>query len=129
MRTQPRSNSANWILGHITSVRHGVLGRLGENLTADERFKQYRRGSDGDPAQPIPFDELLALYDRMQPLLIARLQSLTDEQLTTKAGFGTPAGPDATLGSALASLVFHESYHVGQLGVARRLLGKAGAIK
>lgn len=129
VRPQPGGNSANWILGHITSVRQGVVNRLGDALPVDERLKQYRRGSEGDVAQPIPFHELVALYDRLHPLLIARLQNLTEAELVAKSPMPTPAGPDASLGAALSSLVFHESYHVGQLGVARRLLGKSCAIK
>ncbi len=129
VRPQAGGNSANWILGHITSVRQGVVNKLGDALPADERLKQYRRGSDGDVVQPIPFHELLALYDRLQPLLIAGLQNLSDEQLTAKSPISTPAGPEASLGAALTTLVFHESYHAGQLGVARRLLGKPCAIK
>jgi uncharacterized damage-inducible protein DinB len=129
VRHRPGANSANWILGHITWVRQAILRTLGENLIADDRLQQYRRGSDGDVADPIPFMHLLALFDRFQPLLESRLQNLTDANLTAKSAIRSPAGADANLGAALASLVFHESYHVGQLGVARRLLGKPGAIK
>ncbi len=124
----PGGNSANWILGHITWSRQGVLMFLGEPLTADERLKQYKRGSDGTLQSAVPLQELIEIYDRLQPLFMARLQRLTDAELNAKTAMRTPAGADATLGAALASLVFHESYHVGQLGIARRLAGKSGAI-
>ncbi|HSP16500.1 MAG TPA: DinB family protein [Thermoanaerobaculia bacterium] len=128
LRPQPGGNCANWILGHITWVRHAVLIALGEPLPADDRLTQYCRGSDGGMDIALPLQELMESYDRLQPLFVSRLQRLTDAELTAKGTLRrTPAGPDATLGAALSSLVFHESYHVGQLGVARRLLGKAGA--
>jgi uncharacterized damage-inducible protein DinB len=129
-RPDPGGNSVNWILGHITCVRHAVLHGLGETVAPNEKLAQYRRGSSGEPADPLPLADLIALFDELQPMFVATLQKLSESDL---AGTGrltrTPAGRDATLGNALASLVFHESYHVGQLGVARRLLGKEGAIK
>ena len=36
--------------------------------------------------------------------------------------------PDDTVGSQLATFVFHECYHVGQTGVLRRVVGKSGVI-
>jgi len=33
-----------------------------------------------------------------------------------------------TVAEALTILGFHEAYHVGQLGIQRRLIGKDGAI-
>jgi hypothetical protein len=32
------------------------------------------------------------------------------------------------IGTLLASIAFHEAYHLGQTGLSRRLLGKPGAL-
>lgn len=129
LRPVPGGNSANWVPGHIVSARSNLLKRLGESpLLDDETTTQYRRGSDGNIPTPLPVSELLATLDRSQPLFTAAMRRFSDEQLASKAPFSSPAGDDATLAEALAAMVCHESYHVGQLGLLRRVCGKKGAI-
>ncbi len=129
LRPQPAGNSANWIVGHIVASRSRLLTALGETgVLADERIAPYRRGSDGGVETGLPLQDLVDAFERSQPLLIARLQRMTDAELEAKSPISSPAGPDATFGAALSAMVFHEAYHVGQLGIARRLIGKHGAI-
>lgn len=126
---QPAGNSANWVLGHILASRSGLLKNLGgQPLLDDDAVQQYRRGSDGNVPNPLQVEELIALLDKSQPLLLAGLKRIPENALAQKAPFNSPAGPDATFADALAAMVFHESYHVGQLGLLRRAIGKKGAI-
>ena len=128
-RPEPGGNSVNWVLGHLVSSRSRLLSRFGEQAVLDEASTtSYARGSDGNVEHGVALEELLAALDRSQPLLVERLRRFTDEELTAKAPFSSPAGPDATLGQALAAMAFHEAYHAGQLGILRRFTGKAGAI-
>ena len=128
-RPQPGGNSTNWIVGHIVASRSRVLAALGEaNVLADESIATYRRGSDGNVEAGLPLNDLIDAFDRSQPILVARLRRLTEAELAAKSPVPTPAGPDANLGAALSALTFHEAYHIGQLGIARRLIGKTGAI-
>ncbi|MBU1676531.1 DinB family protein, partial [bacterium] len=55
--------------------------------------------------------------------------SLTEDRLDEPAPFSPGNDETETVGSLLAGLAFHESYHCGQLGLLRRLLGKDGVIK
>lgn len=128
-RPQPGGNSLNWIIGHIIASRSGLLTQLGENpLFDDETRAQYRRGSDGDVKNAVRLEDLMATFDRSQPILTTAIERLSEERIAAKAGFGSPAGPDATLAQAISAMIFHESYHCGQLGLLRRVLGKKGAI-
>jgi uncharacterized damage-inducible protein DinB len=128
-RPDAGGNSANWVLGHLVASRNGLLKRFtGQALLDDAVTAPYARGSKGEIGQGVPIEELLATLDRSQPLLVDRLRKFSEEELAAKAPFGSPAGPDASLGDALAAMAFHEAYHVGQLGVLRRLAGKTGAI-
>lgn len=129
IRPQPGGNSINWVVGHIVAGRNRLLTILGEqSLLSPEAIEGYRRGADGNLTNPLPLGDLIATFDRSQPMFVSRLQALSEEQLTAKAPFPSPAGADAPLGAALSTLVMHEGYHVGQLGVLRRLAGKGGAI-
>ena len=125
----PGGNSANWVLGHVVATRSGLLKNLGEQpLLDDETREQYRRGSDGNVPNPLPLAKLFDAFDRSQSLLVSKLKSIPEAKLAEKSPFSSPAGPDASLAEALAAMVFHESYHSGQLGLLRRVCGKKGAI-
>jgi uncharacterized damage-inducible protein DinB len=129
LRPEAGCNSANWVVGHIVSARSSILRALGEEkIFPDEQVAMYRRGSDGSVEHGVPLADLLEALDRSQPILLARLQRATEAELNAKSPMSSPAGPDATLGAAVAAMAFHEAYHVGQLGVLRRLMGKPGAI-
>ena len=128
-RPDAGANSANWVLGHLLTSRNGLLKRFtGQALLDESVTAPYARGSKGEIGSGVPIGELLATLDRSQPLLVDRLKRFTEEELAAKAQFGSPAGPDASLADAIAAMAFHEAYHVGQLGVLRRLVGKTGAI-
>ena len=129
LHPQPAGNSANWVLGHILASRSGLLKNLGEQpLLDDASVQQYRRGSDGNVPNPLPLEDLLAALDKSQPLMIAGMKRIPGAALVAKAPFNSPAGAEASYADALAAMVFHESYHVGQLGLLRRVCGKKGAI-
>lgn len=129
IRRPDAGNCTNWIVGHIVASRSRLLTALGETgVLPDERITPYRRGSDGSVEMGLSLQDLVDALDRSQPLLIARLQRMTEAELGVKSPISSPAGPDATFGAALSAMVFHEAYHVGQLGIARRLIGKSGAI-
>jgi len=125
----PAGNSPNWVLGHIVATRSGLLKNLGETpLLDDAAIQQYRRGSDGNVPAPLPLVKLFEALDKSQMMLVSKLKAIPEAKLAEKSPFGSPAGPDASLAEALAAMVFHESYHSGQLGVLRRVCGKQGAI-
>lgn len=127
----PGGSKLNWVLGHIVNTRNDVVALLGkESPFAKDRFAQY----DGNPSRPwdagkaIRFDELLEAYNSLQKPIMAGLQSTSSKQLSDKAPFSPTNNPDETFGSLLATLSFHEAYHVGQTGVLRRIAGKPGVL-
>ena len=122
---QLAGNCLNWVLGHVVATRNTVTEALGEPPIWDAaEALPYARGARPplrhDAARPLP--EILAALDRAQQIVDRRLRELSDADLQK------PLAGDKTLGEWLAALSFHESYHVGQCGLLRRLLGKAGAI-
>jgi uncharacterized damage-inducible protein DinB len=120
-------NCINWIVGHLLSTRDGSHALLGLDPAwpvSRGASDLYRRGSSGAPAdRAVPLSELREALRRSQTAVIAALEQISPERLAERAS------ETMTVGERLAFLGFHESYHVGQTGLLRRVLGKGGAIK
>lgn len=132
VQPEPGGNCVNWVAGHIVSSRAGILKVLGqESPYPPEKYKRYMRGSDPitKPRGTVPLTEIQADFASTRDALAAGLAALTAESLAEKAPFSPANNEQETVGSLLAGLVFHESYHTGQLGVLRRLAGKEGGLK
>jgi hypothetical protein len=71
----------------------------------------------------------MADFSATRKILMTGLVALTAEKLEAPAPFSPSNDQEETIGSLLAGLLFHESYHIGQLGLLRRLVGKDGIIK
>jgi len=108
-------NSVNWILGHIVFIRNSVLAQLGLPPIADESMKEiYARGViHPDLKKAVLLDTLKKMYLDSQPGIIEGLEKIKEEEALEK----------------LTNLGFHEAYHLGQIGLLRKMLGKEGAIK
>jgi hypothetical protein len=84
--------------------------------------------SPGRVAEARPFESLLADLVRSQERLKAGLSRITPEELAAEGLPGVPGGV-TTVGTQLAFFNFHESYHAGQMGILRRLIGLSGAMQ
>ena len=73
-------------------------------------------------------EELRRRFHALGPAIASALAKATPKQLSEKAAFSPTANPTETVGTLLASIAFHEAYHLGQTGLSRRLLGKPGAL-
>jgi uncharacterized damage-inducible protein DinB len=124
IQPSPGGNSLNWVLGHLVATRNLVMQTLGEPVVwSNEEAAPYERGAkparDGSYARRL--EDLVAALDRSQPVVMARVRTLSADDLARPSRMGT-------VGDFLTMLCFHEAYHVGQFGLLRRLLGKDGAI-
>lgn len=117
-------NCINWVSGHIVTTRNLMMKLIGENPAwGEDKTALYQRGAKplthADKA--IPLAEMLNDLRNSQVVLIKKLKKMTIEELEAPA-------EDSTVFEQLAFLQFHETYHAGQLGLLRRLIGKPGAI-
>jgi hypothetical protein len=96
-----------------------------------EDFEPYddRTGVPFSRENALDFDELRRRFAAMQEPLIRAINGMTSEIMAMKPPRPFTGDPNETVGSNLATLVFHECYHVGQTGVLRRVVGKPGVIK
>ncbi|MCB2199229.1 DinB family protein [bacterium] len=125
-RPEPAGNSINWLVGHLLLTRVMMLSftpfeekKLGEGLEI------YNRGADAaySPDELMSLDELKERFATTQEKLQEWMHGLKEEELKVQVR------EDNTLEERLLFLNFHESYHVGQIGLLRRLVGRPGAIK
>ena len=125
----PSGNTMNWIVGHVVRTRNQALGLLGEKPPfEDEDFAAYGAGGSNG-RKTLTLDELKRRFDTLGPILDSALKRSSPNQLSATAPFSPTANPNETVGTLLASIAFHEAYHLGQTGLSRRLLGKPGALR
>jgi hypothetical protein len=131
---------------NLSSELHGIYGTKGVCLICQRDFKYATTnafegfgvlhdqdftayGPDPfDPERALPLSELKRRFDALGPALTHTLEKTTAEQLAAPAPFSPTSNPNETVGTLLASIAFHEAYHLGQTGLSRRLLGKPGAL-
>ena len=125
-------NCVNWIAGHLLASRGRILTLLGgEAVLSEEEMQPYRRGAKGfAPASALPLGRLTDGLQRSGNEILERLASLPEGSLDEMLDPSTfPVPPEIpTRGALISFLLFHESYHGGQIGLLRRMLGKKGGI-
>ncbi|MCA9726768.1 MAG: DinB family protein [Candidatus Eisenbacteria bacterium] len=131
-RPEPGGNCINWVVGHLVHTQNGAMRVLGRTALWNEHDGAcYARGSDGglDESEAMPLEELLRTYDRAEAEILAGLEAISPERLKEPSPISPTKNSDETVGSLLEKLAFHQAYHLGQVGLLRRLNGHAGAIR
>jgi DinB family protein len=133
LATPPKGGSClNQVVGHLTRTRNMALGSMGQKSPYPmEEFDPYddRTGVPFKRENALPFDELRRRFKAMQEPLVRAIGGMSPEILAAKPPRPFTGEPNETVGSNMATLVFHECYHVGQTGVLRRVAGKPGVVK
>jgi uncharacterized damage-inducible protein DinB len=126
---EAEGHSFNWVLGHMVRTRNEILELLGKKpLFQKDKFSIYSP-KGFDPGKALNMEELQASFNTLQDELSKGIQSLTPEKLRQPASLLPGEEPKDTIGSILATVLWHEAYHAGQLGIIRRTVGKPGKIK
>ena len=117
------SSSANWIVGHIVLSRSDLLEEIGVERHHTKSELQYYIATH---EQEVRVGEALTLETLVKKLLDcnekfcdsvwSKLESITGDDYMK-------------MEKAIHFMHFHESYHVGQLGLMRRVIGKEGMIR
>lgn len=127
---QPGGNSINWIAGHLLTGRQGFLKAFDQQpFLSPSSVEAYRRGSKPGEQMPERLSDLREMLVRSHDALVSAVGRFDEATLAAKAPFSPTNDPSETVGSLLGKMVVHESYHAGQIGMARRLVGKPGAIQ
>lgn len=107
--------SMNWILGHLILTRNSIFDILGvDKIFPENLIPVYTRGSVNVTVENAEkLENLLKLLDKTQKVLKTEIEMKLDDEKKGKIAF----------------FGFHETYHTGQLGIMRRVIGKQGIIK
>lgn len=125
-------NCLNWVVGHITSTRNSLAKMLGEPpFWTTETAARYTRGSNpvGRDEAVESWEKVLAYFEESQGVIVKTIGAFDAARLAEAPPKDRNPFNSESMAELLAAFTFHESYHVGQTGLLRRLLGKPGAIK
>ena len=127
-RPEAGGNCANWILGHLTNVQNGVMALIGEPAVW-ESDQLARAGWDPitNEANAIDWGTLRDRFLDSRERCLSAISALSDESLGEQVPH--PFGGTTSRAELLGILSFHQAYHVGQLGIVRRIAGLEGAVK
>jgi hypothetical protein len=122
-----RGNCLNWVLGHITQSRNKMLRLVDENsLWSQQQNARYDTNSPPVTSHEdaVRFEQILTDFANAHHLLTERLKQMTEQDLTATAKPVIDGFRPMTTGQFLHSLLWHETYHVGQTEILRQLAGK-----
>jgi uncharacterized damage-inducible protein DinB len=115
-------SSISYLIGHLCSSRYGLLKLLGV-AHANPFAASFGAGIGSKEGGEYP--TIAALTSRWRDLagrLQGALESLTPSQLDAESPTAYPIA-DRTVHGAIAFVCWHESYHVGQIGLLRTEMG------
>ncbi|GLH72480.1 hypothetical protein GETHLI_09820 [Geothrix limicola] len=119
-------SSAAWILGHLVTVRYRLRRMMGGGVLEDHPVweQHYARGGAGESAH-LDWEALRECFRVSDQALKETFLQFEEWDRPTM----NPAlGAEQPLEQVLAFLYMHECYHLGQIGIIRKLHGLPGAI-
>lgn len=120
------ANHLAFLATHLVGARHYIVGFAGG--TSTDPLEVYHGGSRdiGDMDRfPSP-QETLDAWNEVAPILLDALDAVGGEFLDEDSGVPFPTPGPARL-DALIFLAQHEAYHLGQMGLLRRISGLPAA--
>ncbi|HTL97632.1 MAG TPA: DinB family protein [Holophagaceae bacterium] len=124
-RPGPTAASPAWLLAHVYMTRKLILKLLDMPQAKEEDLgTDGFRGSDGETVH-VPFSELVKRFRATDGLMKQAFMGVSDWDRPAK---NPGTGQDQPLEGVIAFLHMHESYHIGQIALARKLLGLPGVM-
>lgn len=117
-------NPIKWVAGHLTDTRMTIFSIVSGNATNENYKTLFGKGTSNkmDPSFPT-IEQIKADWIISSDRLKTTLQSLPEEKLLSKPPFQTSI-PDETLLGLIAYFAIHESFHIGQISIYRKLDSK-----
>lgn len=130
MQPNPDGNCLNWVVGHLLWAYNYNLPVLGqEPVMEEENLKRYARGMAPikEPGEALNFEKLIKVWAKTTERWITGLEQLDFDELNQSAKRHSDDETNESIRDRINGVLFHQSYHVGQTGLLRRLTGKDGA--
>ncbi len=128
-RQQPNSqtNSVAFLACHLVDARSYLAKLIGLETGSQLRDASQSYLAVVEHKSEPPLDRILEAWQEVTGVLRDRVCEMTDDQLDAKSSEAFPID-DPSLFGALVFLLHHESYHIGQIAMARKYFG-AGAMR
>ena len=118
-----QSNPMVWMAGHLAQSRVRLARLLGVQQEVPWP-SLFQRGAPPPENEGYPaLADIRRAWDDAGKALRARLKAMNEAELFGDLEVKIPS-TDGTLRGAIVFALFHEGYHVGQMGYVRRALGK-----
>jgi uncharacterized damage-inducible protein DinB len=123
-RNNEHANHIKWIAGHLLNTRLNFFNNVTGHTPDSSLAPLFGQGKSLDMSVAYPsFEELTKRWEEVSAQVGARMLHIPENVLTAPAPFQTGTGDDTMLG-LIAFLTSHEAYHIGQLGILRKMAGK-----
>ena len=124
IRNTEHINNVKWIAGHLLNTRLDLMSKVA-GLQPDTTYTaQFGRGNSLDPnATYPPLEEITSKWKETSSAIADGISKMPEEVLASKTPAQTPI-PDDTVRGLVSFLLSHEAYHIGQLGLLRKMIGK-----
>ena len=122
----PGGNNPLWNVGHLVfSEARGLYARIRQQPNPVESWESLFaegstpiKGGKGYPSK----EELWSRFEQVRKDLLSFIESVSETDLDRPTTIDHPLFN--TVGKVLGSLAMHQAFHVGQIAVARKALGK-----
>src|SRR5262245_3898367 len=121
-RPSNSTNSAAFVASHVTDTRFYLLKLLGVERPNPVEQSLAGARTIADIKQLLPLQQILDAWTSAAHALRERLETITPAELDASIETRFPMA-DPTILSALAFLVQHDTYHIGQLAMLRKHAG------
>ncbi len=120
-RINDRTNSMQWVAGHLAYSRMQIAQLLGHVPTEGSPLEAFAATISEDTDYP-DAAEILTGFVAAGAAVHRVLPDVTPEMLAGPSPLPLPIN-DPTLAGAITFFIDHESYHIGQLGFLRKAVG------
>ena len=122
-RASDTVNHIKWLAGHLTSTRFSMK-KMGNLEQEDPYADMFAHGqSISEDVEYPSIESIKSNWNAISEALANGLKNMPQEALQSPAPTQVPVD-DTSLGGFLAFLMHHEAYHIGQMGILRKYVGK-----
>ena len=124
IRDHKQLNHLKWIAGHLLNTRLTSMSRI-VGLQPDESYKtQFARGAALENNNVYPsIEQIVTRWNDTAAAISEGILQIPEEVLSMPATAKAPIA-DETVRGMLSFLISHEAFHIGQMSVIRKLIGK-----
>ena len=115
-RPNDKVNHLNWLLGHLATCRLMLFNLLGGN-EKDPYIDLYFKALSTENTYP-SLAVVKSCFETATRQLVQKIESISEEEMETEI-----PGKGGRPKDFISFFVYHEAYHLGQVGYARKFLG------